>query len=104
MDKIQNKCDEFGMKLNDKKTMVMKIAKEPTPLNITLNGNPLQQVMDYCYLGSNVDEKVSLLGEVKKHIGLSKTAFWKFKEFLRRDVNIELSCPMVAKLGHSTKV
>ena len=48
------------------------------------------QFSEHSYLGSSIDERGSPLGEVKKRIGMSKTAFWKCKELLRRVVNMEL--------------
>ena len=78
------------MKLYEKKTMVMKINKAPNRLSIITSGTKLKQVSEYRYLGSSIDERGSSLGEVKKRIGMRKTAFWKCKELLRRDVNMEL--------------
>ena len=79
MDGIVGKCEEFGMSLNIKKTMVMKIAKNPSPLNIRVNGEILKQVSEYNYLGSSISEDIRSLGDVKKRIGMGKTAFWKCK-------------------------
>ena len=65
MDGIVGKCEEFDMSLNAKKTMVMKIAKNPSPLNIRVNGEILQQVSEHNYLGSSFSEDIRSLGDVK---------------------------------------
>ena len=81
MDRIQKKCIEYGMSLNTKKTMVMKVANNakdiPPTLTIKVNGDRLKQVKEYNYLGSLIDEDMRSIGDVKRRIGMGKTAFWK---------------------------
>ena len=79
MDGIVGKCEEFGMSLNTKKTMAMKIAKNPSPLN----GEILQQVSEYNYLGSNISEDIRSLGDAKKRIGMGKTAFLEMQRAIK---------------------
>ena len=99
MDRIQKKCIEYGMSLNTKKTMVMKIANNakdaPPTLTIKVNGDRLKQVKEYNYLGSLIDEDMRSIGDVKRRIGMGKTAFWKCKELFRRDINIDLKKRML---------
>ena len=45
---------------------------------------------EYTYLGSKIEERGRCIEEVKQRIGKTKTAFWKCKDFLRRDITIEL--------------
>ena len=70
MDRIQGKCIEYGMSLNTKKTMVMKVAnnaKDPQPsLIIKVNGDRLKQVKEYRYLGSMIYEDMRSIGDVKE--------------------------------------
>ena len=49
MNRIQDKCMEFGMKLNERKPMVMKISKMQSsrPLTTTVNRTNLKQVNQY---------------------------------------------------------
>ena len=94
MDVIQRKCMEYGMSLNTKKTMVMKVANNakdiPPALTINENGDILKQVKEYKYLGSRIDEHMRSIGDVARRIGMGKTAFCKCKELFRTDVNINL--------------
>ena len=53
MDTLTVTAEEFGMKINIKKTKVMSISKtETTKLFIKINGCALEQVKELRYLGS----------------------------------------------------
>ena len=55
-----------------------------------MGGEYLEQVSQYRYLGSIIDELGSSLSEVKTRIGAANDAFWKCKEFMRRDIPKQL--------------
>ena len=55
-----------------------------------VGGEYLEQVSHYKYLGSKIDENCSSLAEVRVRIGMARAAFWECKEFLRRDMSIDL--------------
>ena len=57
---------------------------------IKVDGEYLEQVSHYKYLGSKIDENCSSLAEVRVRIGIARAAFWDCKEFLRRDMSIDL--------------
>ena len=57
---------------------------------IKVGGKYLEQMSQYRYLGSIIDELGSSLSEVKTRIGAAKDAFWKCKEFMRRDIPMQL--------------
>ena len=81
MDKIQVKCEEYGMSLNTKKMKVIKITsnKNDIILAIKVKGVQLEQVNEYKYLGSLVEENMRCIKkEVKIRIGMVKTAFWNY--------------------------
>ena len=79
--------------------MVMKVANNakdiPPSLIIIVNGERLKQVKEYRYLGSMIYEDMRSIGDVKRRIGMGKTAFLKCKELFRRDININLKKRMV---------
>ena len=53
MDKVQEIAVEYGMKINIKKTKVMKISKRPGEEFVVLvDGERLNQVTHFNYLGS----------------------------------------------------
>ena len=92
MHKIQAKCDEYGMSLNTEKTKVMKIManENDTVLAIKVKSVQVEQVEEYKYLGSLIEEDMRCIKEVRTRIGMAKTAFWNYKELLKRDVMLQL--------------
>ena len=80
-------CTEWGMKINGKKTKVLSIgeAGDDHP-PITLNGQIIEEVDSFSYLGSEVDK----MGKVEKEVGvrLEKAAtvyhMWRRKVFRSR--------------------
>ena len=63
----------------------------------------------YTYLGSIIEERGRCIKEVKQRIGKAKTAFWKCKDFLRRDITIELkkrllNCYVKSVVAYGSKV
>ena len=85
-------CKNYGMKLNVKKTkvMILKKGNEKENTKIKVDGEYLEQVSHYKYLGSKIDENCSSLAEVRVRIGMARAVFWDCKEFLRRDMLIDL--------------
>ena len=56
--------------------------------NIKVNGEYLEQVTSYRYLGSIVTEDGRSEVEIKTRIAMAKKAFWKMKEVTRGQVNL----------------
>ena len=79
--------------------MVMKVANNakdiPPSLIIEVNGERLKQVKEYRYLGSMICEDMRSIGDLKRRIGMGKTAFLKCKELFRKDININLKKKML---------
>jgi hypothetical protein len=79
---------EYGMKINMKKTKVMKISRKcGGVVNIILNGARIEQVTKFCYLGSLITEDGRCEAEIRSRIAMAKTAFCKRKELLTRNMN-----------------
>jgi hypothetical protein len=80
------------MKINPKKTKTMTVSKVQTTglsNNIELGIETLEEVEKYAYLGADITNGARCLSEVKKRIAIAKTAFWKQKEILRRNINVK---------------
>ena len=91
VNELNKKCSDYGMSLNAKKTKVMVIdKKEKIQCVIKVGNKELEQVKEYKYLGSWITDNAKCEEEVKRRIGKAKADFWKFKEFLRRDINLKL--------------
>jgi len=57
MDALQNISEKYNMRINVKKTKVLRISQvEGRPIRIKVNGQNLEKVKQFCYLGSLVTE------------------------------------------------
>ena len=81
IDKVVRVCNDYSMEINVNKTKVMGFSKKQDRKSVTeVNGEKLEQVSGYKYLGSWVTEDGKSEKEVKARIGMAKGAFWKLKE------------------------
>ena len=72
LDRFSNACDQFGLTISLKKTQVMGQATPAQPL-LTINGENLEVVHQFQYLGSTMTDTLSLDVEISKRIGLAFT-------------------------------
>ena len=57
MDALQNTSEKYNMRINTKKTKVIRISQvKGRPIMIKVNGQNLEKVKQFCYLGSLVTE------------------------------------------------
>ena len=96
--KLNNTSEQYGMKINIKKTKVMKIGKLPSNLRISINGQILEQVTEFKYLGSVLCESGRCSKEIRTRIGMAKNAFMKRKELFTRRKNLNLKKRLVKSL------
>ena len=91
--KVLNEVSERkGLKINKSKTEVMVISraiKNPR-VNIRIEGNLVNQIGRYNYLGSIINEDESCEDEIRKRINKANCAFNKMKNMLTNSkVSIE---------------
>ena len=85
MDKLNATAENFGMKINTKKTKVMKVSRNVgEEINIMINGSRIEQVKSFKYLGSTMTEDGRCETDIKVRIALAKEAFSKRGELLTR--------------------
>src|SRR6476661_3506194 len=83
MDCLNAAAEEYGMKINIKKTKVMKVSKKVgDEISILINGKKIDQVQSFKYLGSTMTEDGKCETEIKIKIALAKETFSKRKEVL----------------------
>ncbi|KAI5742530.1 hypothetical protein M8J77_008273 [Diaphorina citri] len=82
IDNINEAGKRFGMKINAGKTKVMKIGKTERRINLTLEGQRLEQVESFRYLGGLIKSNGSCTEEIRSRIGMGKIAFEKVKDLL----------------------
>ena len=91
LDALCSKCKEYRMELNAKKTKTMCISKTiPERFVVRAEDKDLEQVHEYQYLGTTITEDGKTEIEIKRRIGKAKAKFWECKEFLRRNINVQL--------------
>ncbi|ELU18140.1 hypothetical protein CAPTEDRAFT_147673, partial [Capitella teleta] len=84
-------CQEFGMQLNAKKTKTMCVSRiEPETIQLRVEGKALEQVHQYIYLGVTITQDMRQEQEIKRRIVIAKSKFWENKEFLRRNLCLNL--------------
>ena len=91
LNEVVRASQERGLTVNKDKTKVMVASKRSdTPrVDILVNGVTLEQVNSFTYLGSVLAEDCRCITEIKKRIGIAKTAFNRMRNFLtNRKVSI----------------
>ena len=91
MDRLNKISEEYDMKINIKKTKIMRITsgKERT-VKISIDRKELEQVGKFCYLGSMITSDAKCHVEIRGRIAMGKDAFYKRKELLREKLNTSL--------------
>ncbi|KAI5743600.1 hypothetical protein M8J77_020048 [Diaphorina citri] len=72
----------YGMKINVGKTKVMRVGKTEERMNIKLEGESLEQVENFKYLGGKIYSNGSCTTEIRSRIAMGKTAFMKVQDLL----------------------
>jgi exonuclease III len=83
MDKFSSACDNFGLTISTKKTEVLhqpapgKQYQEPS---ITVNGQRLQAVEHFTYLGSTLSRSANIDAEVNNRVAKASGAFGRLRK------------------------
>ena len=75
-DRVASTAKKFGLEIHAAKTKVMK-AKNKLRVPVTVEGEPLEEVKDFKYLGSYISSDSNINKEVSTRIGLTAQAFKK---------------------------
>jgi len=70
--RLHGAASMVGMKINGKKTGVMKISDDPTPIKVTVAGVPLAETKSFKYLGSLFNSEASCDEEVKSRLAIAR--------------------------------
>ena len=88
MDGLVRVAKQYDMKINVKKTKVMRISKTGEgDVTLFVEGQIVEQVAKFKYLGSIIEADGRCEGEIKARIGMGKDAFGKRKELLSRKMS-----------------
>jgi len=84
MDRLNKTTTEYGMKINPKKTKAMKIIRvdgEEKNMKITIDGEEIEQVTEFCKLGSLISSNAKCHKEIKKRIAMGKKRLLKERSY-----------------------
>ena len=86
VDTVNEAGRQYNMKMNAKKTIVMVIGKqgESPQVKIKVDGAEIEQVKSFTYLGHKITEDGRCNEEIKRRIGIAKTAFSKMNSILTK--------------------
>ena len=105
MDKLNKTSEEYGMKINLRKTKVIRISrKEGSKITIKIDGVKLEQVKLFSYLGSTITEDCKSHSEIRRRIILEKEAFNKNNELLRGKMKLCLKKRLIKTLIWSVEL
>jgi len=91
MDSLNERSKAYDMKIHVKKTKVMKISRKGGgEINIFLEGQKVEQVKQFKYLGSLLTEDGKSKAEIRARIGMAKTAFNKKKVLLTKTLSKDI--------------
>ena len=98
MDETNRVSKSYGMRINIKKTKVMKIGRTPSNMQIILDGEVIQQVEEFKYLGSLISANGYSEKDIRVRIAMAKTTFSKLKTVLTGGLKQELKKRLVKTL------
>jgi hypothetical protein len=88
MDGLTTTAKRYNMRVNVKKTKTMLASRVVGgTVNILIDGQQVEQVKEFKYLGALITEDGKCEKEVRVRIGMAKTAFNDRKELLRRNIS-----------------
>ena len=96
MDGLNEASHKYGIKINVEKKKAMVISRKGGgTINITLNGERIEQVSKFCYLGSWIthDERYNV--EIRPRIAMAKATFSKRKELLIKNMSRNVKKKMI---------
>ena len=84
VDKVNETGKPYGMEMNVVKTKAMVISNQiqAPKVNIMIQGRSIEQVSEMVYLGSLLTDNGKCEKEIRRRIGMARTAFTKLKTVL----------------------
>jgi len=88
MDGLVRVAKQYDMKINVKKTKVMRVSKSGEgSVKIVIDGQRVEQLTKFRYLGSLISADGRCEEDIKARIGMTKDAFSKRKELLTQKMS-----------------
>jgi predicted restriction endonuclease len=80
----------YGMEMNVEKTKLMRISRQPFPVEIMIDHKQLEKVESFKYLGSILTNDGRCTCEIKCRIAMAKAAFNKKRTVFTSTLYLEL--------------
>lgn len=77
---LADRSREVGLEMNSSKT---KMMTNSTPISITINGQKLEYVEEYVYLGQIISPNDQMSKEIDKRIANGWKKYWALKEIMK---------------------
>ena len=89
---VRQNSEEKGLSINVKKTKMMVVCCDETPdVRIVVNGQVLEQVKRFKYLGQWITDDGSCECEIKNRIEIARSTFIKMRDVLiSRKLHLEI--------------
>lgn len=99
LEKLNDRCNEYGLKINLKKTKLMVVTKFPqnhNHINVSVADTSIENVQSYKYLGAWIEQSGDQTREIRTRIEIARSIFMKMKKlFTSRDIKIGLRMRML---------
>ena len=97
-DRIRESSKRFGLKINTQKTKTMSIGKHHETIKVTINGEDVEQVEEFTYLGGVVTEDGRSTKDIKRRIGLASAAFGQLTKMWKSDISLKIKLKLYETL------
>ena len=87
LENLSKSCENYGMKINIKKTKAMVIGTKGTRVEVKIGSAKVEQVTSFRYLGCIINENMKCEQERKTRVGIVKEAFRKKKNIFCGPLN-----------------
>ncbi len=92
---VERESEKMGLQLNIKKTKIMSTARH-IKMNVTINGEEIECVKEFYFLGSMIDQTGDCTPEIKHWISLGHTAMLSMQQIWKsKDINLTTKCRLV---------
>ena len=72
---LNDRCEDYGMKINISKTKVMVIGRKPKKIDIRIKDESVEHVDSFKYLACIISSNMNCSLKVKQRIAMAKEAF-----------------------------
>ena len=88
LDLVNSKGKELNMKMNAKKTKTMVVTRKQTVpcIQLKIDGQEIEQVSQFTYLGQQFTENGKNEHEIKRRIEIARSTFNRIKPLLHQEI------------------